>query len=210
MGIYLDSAIPAEVERAQKLLFVEAVTTNPTLIARTGRSGLEVLGELVEIFDGHVFYQVTAATIEARYEEAWEAHEIRPDKVVINIPATTENFSLAARLEDAGIECAMTAVYSPAQAYLTAQVEAAFAIPYVNRITRLSGDGIAVVRDIVRILAGSQTEVLAASLKSIDEVTAAFLAGAHHVTIPLDLVLAMGEHQYSRQAIADFEASMET
>ncbi len=208
MGVYLDSATPGDARRAQQLGFVEAITTNPTLIARTGRPGLEVLAELVEIFDGHVFYQVTAPTAEGRYDQAWEAHEIRPDKVVIKIPATVENLTMAARLIDSGIECAITAVYSPAQAYLAAQVEATFAIPYVNRITRQLGDGLAVVRDVAQILQGTQTEVLAASLKTVDEVVATLLAGADHVTIPLDLILAMGEHELSRQAIEEFNASV--
>lgn len=210
MGIYLDSANPADAERAQKLMFVEGITTNPTLMARTGRPGLDVLGDLVEIFDGHVFYQVIAPSVEGRFDEAWQAHEIRPDRVVIKIPATAENFTLAARLEDAGIECAITAVYSPAQAYLSAQVEAAFVIPYVNRMTRQLGDGLAILRDIVQVVNGSQTEVLAASLKSVEEITGTLLAGAHHITLPLDLILAMGEHERSREAIAEFEASMKS
>jgi transaldolase len=208
VGVYLDSAHPSDARRAQQLGFVEAITTNPTLIARTARPGLEVLAELVEIFDGHVFYQVTAPSVEGRYDQAWEAHEVRPDKVVIKIPATVENLTMAARLIDAGIECAITAVYSPAQAYLAAQVEATFAIPYVNRITRQLGDGLAVVRDVAQILRGTQTEVLAASLKTVDEVVATLLAGAQHVTIPLELILAMGEHELSRQAIEESNAGV--
>jgi transaldolase len=208
VGVYLDSAHPSDARRAQQLGFVEAITTNPTLIARTGRPGLEVLAELVEIFDGHVFYQVTAPSVEGRYDQAWEAHEVRPDKVVIKIPATVENLTMAARLIDAGIECAITAVYSPAQAYLAAQVEATFAIPYVNRITRQLGDGLAVVRDVAQVLRGTQTEVLAASLKTVDEVVATLLAGAQHVTIPLELILAMGEHELSRQAIEESNAGV--
>jgi transaldolase len=170
VGVYLDSAHPGDAQRAQQLGFVEAITTNPTLIARTGRPRLEVLAELVEIFDGHVFYQVTAPSVEGRYDQAWEAHEVRPDKVVIKIPA--------------------------------------FVIPYVNRITRQLGDGLAVVRDVAQILRGTQTEVLAAGLKTVDEVVATLLAGAQHVTIPLELILAMGEHELSRQAIEEFNAGV--
>jgi transaldolase len=208
VGVYLDSAHPGDAQRAQQLGFVEAITTNPTLIARTGRPRLEVLAELVEIFDGHVFYQVTAPTVEGRYDQAWEAHEVRPDKVVIKIPASVENLTMAARLIDSGIECAITAVFGPAQAYLAAQVEATFVIPYVNRITRQLGDGLAVVRDVAQILRGTQTEVLAAGLKTVDEVVATLLAGAQHVTIPLELILAMGEHELSRQAIEEFNAGV--
>lgn len=208
MGILLDSANPDEVRRAQELGFLDDVTTNPTLIAQTGRPGLDVLGELVEIVKGHVFYQVTAEDVEARYDEAWEAHEVRPDKVILKIPATIENFALTTRLVQNGIECAITAVTTPAQAYLASQVNASFAIPYVNRLTRQLGDGVAIARDMVRILEPTETEVLAASLKSVDEVVATMLAGVRHVTIPLDLILAMGEHELSQQAITQFNESL--
>ena len=208
MSIMLDSANPEDVRRVRELGFVEDVTTNPTLIAKTGRPPLDVLSELVEIAPGHVFYQLTAASVEARYDQAWEAHEIRPDKVVLKIPATTENIAMAARLEQHGIECAITAVASPAQAYLAAQAEVAYVIPYVNRLTRTYGDGLAIVRQIAAILQGAEAEILAASLKSVDEVVGALLAGAQHVTLPLELILALGEHEFSHQAIADFDASM--
>lgn len=210
MGIFLDSASPGDAQRAQELGFLEGVTTNPSLIARTGRPGLDVLGELVEIVNGHVFYQVTADSVEARYDQAWEAHEVRPDKVIVKIPVTTENMAMMVKLVQNGIECAVTAIASPAQAYLAAQANASFVAPYVNRLTRQLGDGLVIVRDIRAILAGTQTEILAASLKSVDEVVAATLAGAHHVTLPLDLILAMGEHPFSQQAIEEFSASVRT
>ena len=209
MAIYLDSANGDDARRAKELGFVGAVTTNPTLIAKTGRPGLEVLRELLEIFDGHVFYQVTAPTTEARIDQAWEAHEIRPDKVVIKIPATTEDLAMAAKLIAAGIDCTITAVASPAQAYIATQIHASFVAPYVNRLTRQLGDGLAVVRDIAQVIDGTQTKVLAASLKSVDEVVQTLLAGAHHVTLPLDLILAMGEHEFSQRAIAEFNAAVQ-
>ncbi len=209
MAVYLDSANVDDARRAKELGFVGAVTTNPTLIAKTGRPGLEVLRELLEIFDGHVFYQVTAPTVEARIDQAWEAHEIRPDKVVIKIPATTQDMAMAAKLIAAGIDCTITAVASPAQAYIAAQIHASYVAPYVNRLTRQLGDGTAVVRDIVRVVDGTQTRVVAASLKSVDEVVQTLLAGAHHVTLPLDLILAMGEHEFSQRAIAEFNAAVQ-
>ncbi len=203
MGVYLQSAEPKEAQRAQQLVFVQAIVTNPTLIAQTGRPGLDILGELVEIFDGHIFYQVTAPTVEARFDEAWEAHEIRPDKVVIKIPASTENLAMTARLVDAGIECAITAVYSPAQAYLATQTEATFVIPYVDHLAHHLGDSMAVLHNMVRLLSGTHTQMLAAGLKSVDDIIAALLAGAHHIAVPLDLIQAMGDPNSSHQASMD-------
>jgi transaldolase len=206
MAIYLDSANLDDARRAQELGFVQGITTNPKLIAETGRPGLDVLSDLVEIFEGHIFYQVTAATVDARTDEAWQAYKIRPDKVVIKVPTTAENLSMVSRLVPAGIECAMTAAYSPAQAYLAAQVRASFVIPYVNRMTRQLGDAFGIVRNMVQVVQETQTRVLAASFKSLDEVIATILAGVDDLTIPLDLILAMGDHELSRQAIEEFSA----
>lgn len=204
MGIYLDSANPEDATRAQELGFVEGITTNPKLIAQTGRPGLEVLSELVEIFEGHVYYQLTADTVEKRTDEAWQAYQIRPDKVVIKVPAATENLAMVSRLVPAGIECALTAVYSPAQAYLAAQVGASFVIPYINRMSRQLDDAMGIVRNMVKVLENSPTSILAASFKSLDEVIATILAGVDHLTMPLDLIMAMGEHELSRAAIEGF------
>jgi transaldolase len=203
MALFLDSANPEDARRAQELGFIEGITTNPRLIAQTGRKGLEVLEELVEIFDGHVFYQVTAESVEARLDEAWQAYEIRPDRVVIKIPATTENFGMIAKLP--GVEITITSVFSPAQAYLAVQADVHYIIPYVNRATRLLGDGLALVRNLAHIVAGSETAIIAASLKSVDEALGAFVAGAHHLTLPLELILAMGNHELSSQAIEEFK-----
>jgi len=97
----------------------------------------------------------------------------------------------------------MAAVFSAAQAYLACQAGARYVIPYVNRLTRLGGDGIALVRRIAAIL-GPETELLAASLKSPAEAVDALLAGAHHVTVPWKLIEEMAEHRLSALAVEEF------
>lgn len=208
MAIYLDSADIEDARRAKALGFVGAVTTNPTHISKTGRPGLDVLRELLTIIDKPVFYQVTAESVEARIDQIWEAHNIRPGRVVIKVPAATDNYTIVSQLAPHGITFCVTAACNAMQAYLAAQVGAAFVAPYVNRLTRQLGDGLAVVRDMASILQGTETRVLAASLKSVYEVTAALMAGAHHVTMPLELIMTLGEHELSRQAIAEFAAQM--
>jgi transaldolase len=208
MAIYIDSAFANDARRAMELGFVKGVTTNPSHIAKTGRPGLEVLRELLDISRGPVFYQTTAASAEGRVEQALEAHSLRPGAVVVKLPATIENYAIVARLAPRGIPFCITAAASAAQAYLAAQAGAAYVAPYVNRLTRQLGDGLAVVRDMARLVQGAPTEILAASLKSADEVVAAIAAGAHHVTMPLDLILAMGEHELTRQAIEEFAVAL--
>jgi transaldolase len=206
MAIYVDSADVDDARRAKALGFVKGVTTNPSHIARTGRPGLEVLHELLEIFDGPVFYQVTTGTVEERINQVWEAYTARPGYVVIKVPATTENYTIVSKLAPSGITFCVTAACSAAQAYLAAQAGAGYIAPYVNRLTRQLGDGLAVVRDMARILQGTQTSILAASLKTVDEVVASVLAGARDVTMPLDLIVALGEHELSQQAITEFSS----
>ncbi|GAB4469145.1 MAG: fructose-6-phosphate aldolase [Anaerolineae bacterium] len=204
MAIFLDSANPDDARRARALGFVAGVTTNPKLMAQESMPPLAILKELVAAFDGPVWFQVTADTLEGRLEQARQAVSVSPGQVVAKIPANTENFTLAARLVSEGITCGVTAVYSPAQVYLAAQAGARYVAPYVSRMTRQLGDGLAVVREMAAILRGTQTEIVAASLKSVEEIVSVLMAGAHHVTVPLDLICAMGDHPLSARAIEEF------
>jgi transaldolase len=208
MPLYLDSADVKDVKQALNLGFVTGVTTNPSLIARTGRPGLDVLKDILALTKGIVFYQVTADDVHERAAQARQASGLDRARVMVKIPATTENLTLAAQLGSEGILCAITAVSSPAQAYLSTLVGALYIAPYVNRLTRELGDGIAILRDCVAITKGSRTKVIAASLKTPDEVVAAVLAGADDITIPLDLMMQMGEHELSNRAIEEFSAAM--
>ncbi len=204
MGLYIDSANIAEIRCALDLAFLSGVTTNPALIARAGRPGLDILTDILTLTRGPVFYQVTAEDEVGKLAQAREAAHLAPGQVQVKIPATTQNIALAARLVKEGFSICVTAVSSPAQAYLAGQAGAAYVAPYVNRLTRQLGDGIGVLHECVAVLQGTSTRVIAASLKSTQEVTAAVLAGAHDVTIPLDLIQQMGNHPLSDQAIADF------
>jgi transaldolase len=205
MGIYLDSADIDQAREAHALGFIDGVTTNPELIAQTGRDPFDVLTDLVDVVEGSVFYQLTGRTPTARLDEAWKAYRIRPDRVVLKVPTTTENLALVAELSQ-DIDCAMTAIFSPAQAYLAAQAGAHFVIPYVNRSARLLGDGIALLAKMRQVTEGTHVEIMGASIKTPEEAVEALCAGAHHLTLPLDVIRAMGEHDLSRQTIEEFAA----
>lgn len=203
MALYMDSAQPEDARRAQQLGFIEAITTNPILVAKAGRPGLELLAEILDIFEGPVFYQVSGDTPEACIDAAWEAYQVHPGRVIIKIPVTLDNLAIVPKLS--GIDVAITAVFSPAQAYLAAQAGAVYVAPYVNRITRAGGDGPATVRQMVEAVHGTKTEIVAASIKTVEETLAVLRAGAHHLTLPLDLIEAMADHTLSRQAIEEFD-----
>ncbi len=210
MALFLDSALVEEARRAADLGFVWGATTNPTLMAQSRREPTDVITGLCELFPGTVFYQLSAQTLAEREAEAGRIVEIDPIKVGLKIPCTTENLGLLARLTDAGITCAVTAIFSAYQAYLACEAGAHYIIPYVNRSTRLQGDGPGLVSEMREIIeaAGTGAELLAASIRTPQEVTQTLLAGAHHVTLRLDLILALGEHPLSHQAIAEFDRAM--
>jgi transaldolase len=174
--------------------FVAGVTTNPSLVAKTGRPGLEVLKEVLSLTGGNVWYQVTADDLEGRARQAREIFALAPERIQVKIEATTENIGLAARLAKEGMSVTVTAVSSVAQAYL-----AKYVAPYVNRLTRQLGDGVAILHDCVEACRGSQTRIIAASLKLPEEVLAVVLAGTQDVTIPLALILSMVTHFLDQQ-----------
>jgi len=207
MALYLDSASVEDAHRAAELGFVSGITTNPKLIARAGRAAEEIIPELCDVLgEGLVFYQLTAPTVEERESEARRCAALRPGRVGLKIPCTTENLALLRRLAADRLTCAVTAIFSAHQAYAACVAGADYVIPYVNRSTRLQGDGLALVAELAAVAqaTGDHAQVLAASFRSLGEVADAVLAGAHHVSVSLELLLALGDHALSEQTIADF------
>jgi len=205
MALFLDSAEVKEAKRAMQMGFVAGVTTNPTLMARTDRLAYDVISELCSLCRGPVFHQLAASSLREMQEEAERFHAIAPGRVVIKVLCNLTGLQLTSQLADT-VPCALTAVFSAAQTYLACQAGARYVIPYVNRATRLCGDGLALVYQMAGIVerAGSGTEIVAASLKTPAEVVEAILHGAHHVTIPLQLIEEMAEHRLSALAIEEF------
>jgi len=205
MGLFLDSARIEEVRRAVELGFLAGVTTNPTIMAKVTGSPKDIIRQICVIAPGPVFYQVTAKTAAEREREGREFSAISPEKVVLKIPATTENMALMARFSR-DIPCAATAVYSGHQTLMACEAGARYVIPYVNRATRLLGDGYRLVAEMAAVLkaSGRSAEILAASIKSADEATQAVLAGANHLTLPMDILASLGNHPLSDAAIEEF------
>lgn len=205
MSLFLDSALPSDARVAMALGFVNGITTNPTLLAKVGREPTDVIAELADICPGPVFYQLTAPTVDQREAEARRMLALRPN-IGLKIAMTTENMVLAAKFAKEGAEVGMTATYSAGQTYLACEAGVSYSIAYVNRSTKLQGDGLALVSQMRAVVnaCDTQTAIMVASLKSVNEVVQSVLAGAQHVTIPLALLLEMGNHPLSDQAIEEF------
>ncbi|AFY38956.1 transaldolase [[Leptolyngbya] sp. PCC 7376] len=204
--IYLDSAIATEASQAMSWGWVNGITTNPTLLAKSDTDPATTLKTLASITDGELYYQLVSQTEDDMIREAHKAKDLIGDKLVLKIPATFTGFAALPKLSSE-ISCSVTAIYHPTQALIAAEGGAKYAIAYVNRATRLQGDGCSLVSEMKAILTGSNTTILAASLKSPAEIGAAMLAGADHITIPFALLQAITTHSLSEQTIKDFTAS---
>ncbi|MCB9689510.1 MAG: transaldolase [Alphaproteobacteria bacterium] len=202
MAIWLDSADTEAVREAWLSGRIVGVTTNPAILATTGRPPLDVIVDLARSCGGTVFYQLTAETPAARRAEAERALDLAPN-VGLKIPCTWENLalvSLFAKRRTVGV----TAIFSASQAALAAQAGAACVLPYVNRSTRLLGDGPALVRQMRGVLEGTTTRIVAASVKTPEEAVETLLAGAHDLTLPPAVLKAMARHELSEAAIEEF------
>lgn len=208
MALYLDSAVVEEAHRAWDLGLVVGVTTNPALVARAGRPALDVVRDLTRVGEWDVFHQLTGDTAEALLDEARRATDIAPGQVVLKIMVSLANLQLVARHDE--FRWAVTGIGSAAQALLALEAGAEYVIPYVNRITRGGGDGIGVVAEIAALAETVEDpgEILAASLKSPQEVAHVLIAGADHVTVPWALLEEMARHPVTDAADEDFRRAL--
>jgi len=206
MALFLDSADLDDARRASSLGFIVGATTNPGLLARAGHTdALQALQALCLLFPGTVFYQVLGHTPEEMQSES-EAFLNLAENLGLKVPCTVHGLAFTAQVS-ARVTVAVTGVFTPAQAYLAAQAGAEYVIPYVNRVTRFTGDGPGLVGHMAAILDPTECEILAAGIKSPAEAVDTLLAGAQHVSLPLDVILAMVENPLTETAVADFEAA---
>ena len=203
MAIYLDTAIVAEAKKASNFGWIAGITTNPTLLAKSELSPEQTLKQLAQLIPGEVYYQLMASDVDGMVAEGKAAFELIGRQTVLKVPATAAGFQAVAHLSPE-IPCAVTAIYSASQAVVSAEAGAKYAIAYVNRATRLLGDGFALVRDMANVLQRTNTEILAASIKSPEEAVKTLLAGAHHLTLPFDVLQAMAVHELSQQTVDEF------
>jgi transaldolase len=210
MAILLDSASLDDAASAARLGFVRGITTNPALMARETKEPLAHLARLLEAFpEGPICYQPTRSTRGEMDEQARAAAALAPDRVVAKLPATLEAVTLATELRADGIRCALTAVYSPAQALLAHEAGCVWIIPYVDRAARHSAGSVVAEQAAVLERLDSSTRILAASLKTAPQVVDSVLDGAHDITAPLDVIRALPAHPLTESAVREFAAHWE-
>jgi transaldolase len=206
MSIFIDTANIEQAKEAKESGWIHGITTNPILLSSTGSSVSDALRQLAELNIGLLFYQLVSTGKENMLKETQLAKEIAGDQLVLKLPPTKQGFQIIPYLPPE-ITCCVTAVYSVAQALVARESGVRYIAVYVGRATKLLGDGLSLITEISRVLQGSQTQLLAASLKSPMEASSAILAGADHLTLPFDVLNTLTYHEHSEDAVKDFNAN---
>lgn len=205
MKLFIDTANVDEIRSANDLGVICGVTTNPSLIAKEGRVFEEVVKEITSIVDGPISAEVISLEADKMVAEALELAKINKN-IVIKIPMTAEGLKAVKQLSEKGIKTNVTLVFSPTQALLAARAGATYVSPFVGRLNDISSNGNALIESIASIFAihGIDTEIIAASIRSPEDVLDAALAGAHISTIPYKVILQMIEHPLTSAGIERF------
>ena len=195
MKIFIDTADIAEIREAASLGLLDGVTTNPTLVAQTGRPMRDVLAEICDLVEGPVSGEVLSTTHDEMLEEAHELAAIAPN-IVVKIPLIAEGLRVVKELTAEGIRTNVTLCFSPIQALLAAKAGATYISPFVGRLDDVGHDGMDTVAQILEIYNNYEidTEVLVASVRSPVHVLEALRLGADVATIPLKIIHQLIKH----------------
>jgi transaldolase len=195
MKIFLDTADIDEIREGASLGVVDGVTTNPSLIAKTGRTLEEVAKEICEIVDGPLSLEVVSTEADGMIQEARSLAAIHKN-VVVKIPMIREGLKALNVISQEGIRVNVTLIFSPLQALLAAKNGAAYVSPFVGRLDDIATDGMNLIAEIVEVFDayGFETEVLVASIRHPMHMLQAAQLGADVATIPLKVLEQMLKH----------------
>lgn len=208
MKFFIDTADINDIRDLAATGMVDGVTTNPSLVAKSGRDFFEVLAEICDVVDGPVSAEVTALETGAMLVEAKKLRDVAPN-VCIKVPLTWEGLKACRSLTDDGCMVNVTLCFSANQALLAAKAGASFISPFVGRLDDISIDGMELIGDIREIYDNYdsfETEILVASIRSPEHVRQAALIGADVSTIPPNVVRSLINHPLTDKGLAAFLA----
>ena len=213
MKIFLDTADVSLIKPAYETGLLDGVTTNPSLILKSGRQLQEVIGEISTTFSNleSISAEVVADTAEEMISQAQQYYTISP-AITIKVPCTVEGLKVCKFLSDKGIQTNVTLVFSVAQAILASKAGATFISPFVGRWMDNSIDGIELIKNIRKVYdhAFTETQILAASLRDVRQVEQSFLNGADVVTIPPIVFWAMYKNIMTDKGLEIFQKDWES
>jgi transaldolase len=210
MQFFIDTADVVEIKKALAMGLCDGVTTNPSLVAKTGRSFDEVLREIVGIVRGPVSAEVTAVEHEGMMKEAHYYAKFA-DNVVVKVPLILEGLKAVKDLTSEGIRTNVTLCFSPTQALLAAKAGATYVSPFVGRLDDISEDGMALIGQILEIYRNYEfaTKVLVASVRSPMHIVQAARMGADVATMPFSVVEQLAKHPLTENGLKKFLSDWE-
>lgn len=195
MKIFIDTADIREIREANALGVLDGVTTNPSLVAKTGKPFRQVLEEICEVVKGPVSAEVISTDCDGMLKEARELVKVAPN-IVVKVPLITEGLKATRVMAQEGIHTNVTLCFSPSQAWLAAKAGATYVSPFVGRVDDISGDGMQLVEQILTIYHNYdyETEVIVASVRNPTHVVQAAQMGAHIATLPFGVIQQLAKH----------------
>ncbi|MCC6828689.1 MAG: fructose-6-phosphate aldolase [Novosphingobium sp.] len=205
MQLFIDSADVAELRAAAASGLIDGVTTNPSLIAKSGRNMKEAIAEICSIIPGPVSAEAVATDVEGMLNEGRYLARIASN-VVVKLPLTENGLRACRTLSDEGIKVNVTLCFSAVQAMLAAKAGAYFISPFIGRLDDKGEDGMELIHDIRQVYDnyGFGTNVLAASIRTPEHVKQCALAGADCATLPPKIFAQLYKHELTDSGVAAF------
>lgn len=210
MELIIDSSNIEQIKELNDLLTITGVTTNPTILTKSGREAMDVVKDLYEVLseDQLLFIQTVQTSFEGIMEEAKMISSIRNKNMYVKIPVTHEGLRAIKECKKLGIHTLATAIYTADQAFLAAMNGAEYLAPYTNRMCNY-GDGVQDVKDLIEMLRVNHmpAKVIAASFKNTYQVHELIKAGIQAVTVPCDVLYQMIDHPGTKIAVGEFSVN---
>ena len=205
MKFFIDSADLDAISELADIGLVDGVTTNPSIIAKSGRDFKEVIAEICKLTPGHVSAEVVATNAKEMISEGRTLRKIA-DNVCVKLPLTMDGLKACNTLSKEGIPTNVTLCFSPNQALLAAKVGATYISPFIGRLDDITLDGLELIEDIRTIYDnyGFETEILAASIRSVNHIKDCALVGADVMTAPPKVVKSLANHVLTDKGLAAF------
>ncbi len=210
MKLFIDSADIDEITEAQALGVLDGVTTNPSLIAKTGKTFEQVVREILKVIDGPVNLEVVGTDAETMVGEGRKLASFG-ENVVVKIPMLAEGLKAVKRLTSEGLRTNVTLIFSPSQALLAAKAGASYVSPFLGRLDDIGHEGMEIVAQIREIYDNYdyETEILAASIRSTLHFVEPARLGADVATVPFKVILSLTQHPLTDKGLAKFLADWE-
>lgn len=205
MKLFIDTANIEEIKEASTWGVISGVTTNPSLIAKEGRRLEDVISEITALVDGPISAEVTEGTAESMITEARVLAEINKN-IVIKLPMTLDGVKACSVLTGEGIHTNVTLIFSVSQALMAMEAGATYISPFMGRMDDAGFDSVRLIQDIATVVAnyGYDTEIIAASIRNLDHVHQAALAGSDISTIPFKVLKSMVVHPLTTAGLKIF------